>query len=139
MRGGGAKVRLAVWRDRKILEFVLRLQELRNPAAELPADPDGGNDEPFGPDGIAVAAVSKDILKRAGFADEEGGVMVTTVHPAASFAGLRRGDVIVEVRGTPVRKVDEFRAAVARSPDPVLLRVRRPEGSVYVSIPKGSE
>jgi serine protease Do len=139
MRGGGAKVRLDVWRDRKILEFVVRLQELHDPAAEPPADEDGKADEPFGPGGITVAAVPRDLLHRAGFADEEGGVMVTTVPPAASFAGLRRGDVIVEVRGKPVRKADDFREAVARSPDPVLLRVRRPEGSVYVSIPKGSE
>ncbi len=138
MRGGGAKVRLDVWRDRKILQFVVRLQELQDPSA-APSEEEAKGDEPFGPGGITVAAVPRDLLHRAGFSDEDGGVMVTTLPAAASFAGLRRGDVIVEVRGKSVRKADDFREAVARSPDPVLLRVRRPEGSVYVSIPKGSE
>jgi serine protease Do len=139
MRGGGAKVRLEVWRDRKVLQFVVRLQELHDPSAAESAEEDAKTDEPFGPGGITVAAVPRDLLHRAGFSDEDGGVMVTTLPAAASFAGLRRGDVIVEVRGKIVRKADDFREAVARSPDPVLLRVRRPEGSVYVSIPKGSE
>jgi serine protease Do len=139
MRGGGSKVQLNVWRDRKILEFVVRLQELHDPSADVSAEEDARGEEPFGPGGITVTAVPRELLERAGFSDEAGGVMVTTLPPAATFAGLRRGDVIVEVRGKPVRKADEFRRAVAQSPDPVLLRVRRPEGSVYVSIPKGSE
>ncbi|HVE38564.1 MAG TPA: trypsin-like peptidase domain-containing protein [Planctomycetota bacterium] len=139
MRGGGAKVRLDVWRDHKILQFAVRLQELHDPTAAVSSEEEAKSGEPFGPGGITVAAVPRDLLHRAGFSDEDGGVMVTTLPAAASFAGLRRGDVIVEVRGKTVRKADDFREAVARSPDPVLLRVRRPEGSVYVSIPKGSE
>jgi serine protease Do len=139
MRGGGAKVRLDVWRDHKVLQVVVRLQELQDPSAAVPAEEDAKGDEPFGRGGITVAAVSRDLLQRAGFSDEDGGVLVTTLPAAATFAGLRRGDVIVEVRGKAIRKADDFREAVARSPDPVLLRVRRPEGSVYVSIPKGSE
>jgi serine protease Do len=139
MRGGGAKVRLDVWRDHKVHQVVVRLQELQDPSAAVPAEEDAKGDEPFGPGGITVSAVSRDLLRRAGCSDEDGGVLVTTLPAAATFAGLRRGDVIVEVRGKAVRKVDDFREAVAHSPDPVLLRVRRPEGSVYVSIPKGSE
>jgi serine protease Do len=137
MRGGGAKVRLQVWRDRKVLEFVVRLKEL-DPAAsaEDGADDEESDEAPFGPRGIGVAEVPRDLLKRAGVADEDGGLIVTSVPPAASFSGLRRGDLIVEVHGTPVHKIDDFNEAVARSPDPVLLRVRRPEGSLYVSIAK---
>jgi serine protease Do len=139
MRGGGAKVRLDVWRDRRVYSFVVTLQELHDPSAAAAPEEGTGSDEPFGPSGIMVAAVPRDFLEHAGFTDEDGGVLVTTLPAAATFAGLRRGDVIVEVRGKPVRKAEEFREAVARSSDPVLLRVRRPEGSVYVSIPKGSE
>jgi serine protease Do len=140
MRGGGAKVRLEVWRDRRILEFVVRLKEL-DASSPSPDDAraDGARDAPLGPEGIVVVAVTREMLRKVGIGEEDGGLIVTSLPPTAALAGLRRGDLVVEVCGKTVRKVQEFRDAVAQSADPVLFRVRRPEGSLYVSIPKGSE
>src|SRR5205814_8903201 len=89
MRGGGAKVQLEVWRDRKILPFTVRLKELSDsgsaaPGAEEAAE-DSKNNAPFGPAGIALSAVPRDMLRRAGVADEDGGLIVTAVPPAAAF------------------------------------------------------
>lgn len=135
LRGGGARVRLDLWRDRKALQVVVKLKELDTPAPVLPQE----EEETPGAEGISVATVPRDKLRRVGVVDEEGGVIVTSVPPSAAFAGLRRGDLIVEVQGRPVVRAEEFREAAVAGDHPLLLRVRRPEGSVYVSIPNGSE
>ena len=55
--------------------------------------------------------------------------------PAAE-AGIREGDVLEEVNGTPVRSAADLRAAVSRSKDrPALLLVRRGDDTLYVAVP----
>ena len=139
LKGGGAKVRLEVWRDRKKLEFTARLKDLGEGSASSGED-DAGDEEKLGfasgLEGISVAAVSSEVLSKAGIRGEEGALMVVSIRSSAPLAGLRRGDLIVEVNRTPVRTVPELREAIHRSADPVLLRVRRTEGSLYVSFPK---
>jgi serine protease Do len=137
MRGGGAKVRLEVWRERKRLDFTVRLKELDSAPAPEEEPDDAAEEEPTsGLDGISVTAVPSSLLRKAGLHGEDGGLMVTGVQPAASLAGLRKGDLIVEVNRTPVRTPAELKEAAKRSEDPVLLRVRRADGSLYVGFPK---
>jgi len=61
-----------------------------------------------------------------------GGVVVTTVSPgrAAEKAGLRRGDVIVELNRRPVTDAPAFYGALAalRPGESTLLYVHRPAG-----------
>jgi hypothetical protein len=42
----------------------------------------------------------------------------------------------VEVNHADVATVAEMREAVKRSRDPVLLRIRRSEGTLYIAVPK---
>ena len=84
---------------------------------------------------MGVGGVTSDQIHRAGL-DEEGGVIVLSVLASASVSGLRRGDLIVEADRKPVHSADELREAVRHSDDPVLLRVRRPDGCLYLSISK---
>jgi len=139
MRGAGARVKLEVWRIGKTLEITVRLQESEGTppgqakSQNTPAEEIAGSSS--GIEGVGVGGVTSDQLRRAGV-DEEGGVIVLSVLVSASVTGLRRGDLIVEADRKPVHSADELREAVRRSADPVLLRVRRPDGCLYLSVSK---
>jgi S1-C subfamily serine protease len=54
----------------------------------------------------------------------------------AAEAGLRYGDVIVEINRQPVGSVTEYDSAVQKTGKKnVLLRVRRAEGTRYIAVP----
>jgi serine protease Do len=139
IRGAGARVKLEIWRNRKTIEIVVRLQEAEGSSPGHAKADDAGDHEPVGASsgivGVGVGAVSPDTLHRAGV-DEEGGVIVISVLPSSLSGGLRRGDLIVEVDLKPVHSSSELREAVRRSGDPVLLRVRRADTCVYLSVSK---
>ncbi|MBW8858138.1 MAG: PDZ domain-containing protein [Bradyrhizobium sp.] len=66
------------------------------------------------------------------------GVEVTQVDPSgpAADAGIRTGDVLEEINGTPVKSSADVRAAVAKSQGkPALVLVRRGDQTIYVAIP----
>ena len=64
------------------------------------------------------------------------GVLVASVSPdgKAAAAGLREGDVIEEVDGTPVTSVDTLRTALKKGERPALLLVHRGEATVFLTI-----
>jgi serine protease Do len=68
----------------------------------------------------------------------DSGVEVTRVDPSgpAADAGIRAGDVLEEINGTPVRSSSDVRSAVAKSQGkPALVLVRRGDQTIYVAIP----
>lgn len=80
------------------------------------------------PDGVMVGNVTSEIRRQLEIPENLEGAVVTAVEPgsAAAQQGLRPGDVIIEMEGTPIRNADE---AVRRSeelPGPkTMLRVWR--------------
>lgn len=139
MRGAGAKVRLELWRYGKTLDLTVRLQEAEGSApgharAEDPASEELAGSS-SGIEGVGVGAVSPELLRKAGV-DEEGGVIVISVLASSVSTGLRRGDLIVEAGLKVVHSSAELREAVRQSDNPVLLRVRRSDGTFYLSVCK---
>lgn len=137
MRGARAKIDLEVWRDGKFLTLKVQLdrrKESPEPSHDAVIDEDPGG-QPSGLEGVTVRRVAPEILKEAGILDEEGGLVVTGLQGPGVFAGLRKGDVIVEVNGRPVHEVDEILEGLCLKGSSVLVRVRRPEGSVYLMVP----
>ncbi|HEX2932728.1 MAG TPA: PDZ domain-containing protein, partial [Candidatus Binatia bacterium] len=65
-------------------------------------------------------------------------VVVTAVEPgsAADDAGIRRGDLILEVDRKSVRSVDEYKKAIAgvRKGRGVLFLVRRGESTLFLAL-----
>jgi S1-C subfamily serine protease len=87
-------------------------------------------------DDAEPAAADKGTL---GIAVERGqkGLVVTDVNPdgRAADAGLKEGDVILEVNRQAVQSVDELRTAVRKTTDrPVLLLVERDGHTVFVTV-----
>jgi serine protease Do len=62
--------------------------------------------------------------------------VVNDVSPAsaAAAAGLKQGDVILEVNRRPVKNVAEFEAAVKNSKDGILLLVNRDGRTIYIGV-----
>ena len=72
--------------------------------------------------------------------DRAQGLVITSVEPGSSAdeAGLRQGDVIVEVDRKPIRDVAEFRKTLsgAKKGQRVLFLVRREGSTVFVALRK---
>ena len=88
-------------------------------------------------DGMALSELSPDTRRAFGIdAQVQKGVVVTAVKPGspAARAGLRKGDVLLEVNRTPVANASEFEAAYAKGKDNLLLLVHRAGTTVFVVV-----
>ena len=65
------------------------------------------------------------------------GVVVEQVGGPAARAGLRPGDVITAVNGTPVKSPDDLRRQVEKAKGSIALLVRRGDASIFVPIEIG--
>jgi serine protease Do len=86
--------------------------------------------------GLRVQDLTDELSEQLGVEGEKG-VVVTEVEngsPAAK-AGMRRGDVILEVNQSPVANAGEFRSA-AKDQEKLLLLVRRGEATIFVAVKK---
>jgi serine protease Do len=88
--------------------------------------------------GIAVQNLTPELARNLG-AREDRGVVIASVEQGSSahMAGLREGDVIVEVNRKRVASVEDFKAALAISPKSVLMRVKNADGTKFVVIRHG--
>lgn len=100
----------------------------RQPGAEQMA----GTPTPVDPDtpriGVSLAELTPELRQQLNIPADVAGLAISGVEPdsAAARAGLRRGDVIVEVGGEPVDSIETVRSAVsesAESGEPFLMRV----------------
>jgi serine protease Do len=87
--------------------------------------------------GMTVQELTPEIARNLGVSESKG-VVVTNVDDGspADEAGLRRGDVIVEVNQKKVQTVQDYRAAIGRvgSAESLLLLVRRGSNVLYVAL-----
>jgi serine protease Do len=108
--------------------------------AELPGKRVAANDREGGSNGgrygMTVSPLTPDVANQLGVRAKNG-LVVEDVAPAsaASDAGLRSGDVIVEVNHKPVGSLSQFQEAVKSNPDrPALLLVNRQGGELFVAL-----
>jgi serine protease Do len=85
--------------------------------------------------GMRVQDLTDDLADQLGL-DEPTGVVVSAVDPAgpARRAGIRRGDVIVEVDQQDVKNTDELQERLAAADESALLLIRRGDSQLYVPI-----
>jgi serine protease Do len=87
--------------------------------------------------GLTVQRLTPQMAESLGLERVEG-VVVTAVEPgsAADEAGIRRGDLIVEVDRKAVRSLDDYKKAVAavRKGRGVLFLVRRGDNTLFLAL-----
>ena len=119
-----AKVALEVIRDGKPAALTLALEERPAPPSELPAVRDTRL-------GFSARGLAHDDRQERRLGADEAGAVVTRVERSgwADLAGLRAGDLLVELNGRPVADRDSLAAALAalasERPRHVVFRVRR--------------
>ncbi len=128
----GKKADLKVIRKGKEQKLSVQLGELEaEPKLASAAEPES---KP-GAYGLKVQELTPEIAEQLQLGDAKG-VLVAGVEPgsAAEEAGLRRGDVVLEVNQRAVSAVDEFQAALSASKKGALLLVSRGGSEIIVPL-----
>ena len=128
----GKSVKVKVIRDKKAETLNVTINELKD--EEVAA---AGNQEEEG-FGLTVQNLTPDIAESLGISSDIKGVVVAGVEPGSTGddAGLRRGDVILEVNREPVKDVNAYRKALkgAGKGKNVLFLVRRGDNSIFLAL-----
>jgi serine protease Do len=124
------RARMKVLRDKKEITLTVSVGELKDQEVVASAPEKGEL-------GLTVQRLTPQMAESLGL-DKSEGVVVTSVEPGstADEAGIRRGDVIVEVDRKPVRNLDEYKKAVAaiRKGRGILFLVRRGDNTLFLAL-----
>ncbi|HEY5541654.1 MAG TPA: DegQ family serine endoprotease, partial [Candidatus Binatia bacterium] len=124
------RARMKVLRDKKEISLTVSVGELKDEEVVASAPEKGEL-------GLTVQRLTPQMAESLGL-DRTEGVVVTTVEPgsAAEEAGIRRGDVIMEVDRKAIRNLDEYKKAVAgiRKGRGVLFLVRRGDSTLFLAL-----
>lgn len=127
-----------VFRDQKPLSLTVALQAMPSEFGQTAESFEEGGQSPgsaFSDLGIHVAPLTSEEAAHLGLTQEQG-VLITSVDSGsvAAQAGLTDGMVISQVGHTPVKTVEEFRAALEKQSlkKGVLFLVNSKEGSMFV-------
>ncbi len=124
------KVRVKVIRDKKEATLNVTVGEMKEEevTASVPAK---------GEFGLTVQKMTPEIAESLGL-DRPEGVVITSVEPgsAADDAGLRRGDVIMEMDRKPIHTIDDYRRAVkeTKKGKGILFLVRRGDSTLFLAL-----
>ena len=126
----GTKVPIEVWRNGRKQSMTITVGEMpvERVASAQPKENNGGR---FG---LAVRPLSPDERSELG---GEQGLLVEQASGPAAKAGLRPGDVILAVNGTPVKSVDDLKRSVDKSANTAALLIRRGASSLFVPLDMG--
>jgi serine protease Do len=132
----GKTVKVKVIRDKKPETFSVKIQELKE--EEVAQAGAGGNEDL----GLTVQTLTPELAETLGVDRSVQGVVVTQVDAGgpAGEAGLRRGDVILEVNRQPVKDVAAYRKAIAAAGKgkSVLFLVRRGDNTIFLAVKPAS-
>jgi len=129
----GARTSVVVIRKGKRKSFQVTLGTLET--GEKLAQAGSGKGRKTGAYGLEVQKLTPEVAHELGLADTQG-VLITGVTPGgpAAAAGLRRGDVILQLNQEPVGGVDALRKALETSDKGVLLLIRRGRSEVFIPL-----
>jgi serine protease Do len=124
------KVRMKVLRDKKEVTLNVAVGELKDEEIVATAPEKGEL-------GLTVQRLTPQMAESLGLERAEG-IVVTAVEPGsvADDAGIRRGDIILEVDRKAVRNIEDYKKAVAgvRKGRGVLFLVRRGDSTLFLAL-----
>jgi serine protease Do len=128
------KVDIRVLRDGKSVVLHSKIARLEEPEVQLasatPTPPKGAKSF-----GMAVQDLTPELAEQLDLGETKG-VVVASVDPEgpASEAGIRPGDLIVEVDRAEVKDAKSLQSALQKSDDRALLLVRRGDNQLYMTV-----
>jgi serine protease Do len=133
----GTRVPVAVLRSGKAMRFIVTVGELpREAEPPFPEYPMESERDAFY--GLSVIALTDDIARQLNIPTSSRGVVVVGVQEGSPSddSGLRRGDLILEVEGTKIRGIADFRAVSAdmQREDSVLMFINRGGRKFFVAV-----
>jgi Do/DeqQ family serine protease len=131
----GSRVQLTLLRDGKEQNVSATLAELHGAAQPEDRAEAGADSSGFG---MSIEPLTPETARQLGVSATSG-LVVTDVRPGsrAADAGLRSGDVIVEVDRKAVNSVDALRSALKQGDRPALLLVQRGGATVFLTLERG--
>jgi serine protease Do len=133
---GARKVDLELYRDGKLRTIPAALSEATG-EKEGPQSSASGKPAERGLDGITLNDLSPEARRAFRITDAAiKGVVITDLEPnsPAARAGLRPGDVLMEVNRRPVTNVREFQDAYGKARGNVLLLVHRRGNTQFIVV-----
>jgi len=129
----GEKVQLEVWRQGRSETLSATLANAKDRATKV-----ARSDEPVGKGqlGLSVRPLQPDEARAAGV-DKGQGLMIEDARGPAAKAGVQSGDVLLAINGTPVKDVEQVRAAMARADKSVALLIERDGNKIFVPVRLG--
>jgi serine protease Do len=130
----GKESEIVVLRDGSEKTLHVKVGELKETAAVEPARGEGGGPSAWG---MKVQNLTPEIARQLEI-DETTGVVVVGVDGGspAEDAGIRRGDVIIEVDRAAVKDVGDLRERLGDDKKSVVLLVQRGEQTIYLPLKK---
>jgi serine protease Do len=127
----GKSVEVTVIRGTERKSMTVTIEELTDEGGE----PEAGSEDTLG---MTVQPLTPEIAESLGLEEGIKGVVVSGVEPGSSAedAGLRRGDIILEVNRTPVGDLGSYRKAIGdvKEGKTILLLVRRGANTIFVPL-----
>jgi serine protease Do len=133
----GSSVPIEVLRDGKTVKLTAKIEKLASESEET-AQAGGGEQEHAGADslGLQITDIDDDIRQQLELKPGAKGAIIAAVEPGspAADAGLRPGDLIVEVNKKGVSSAEEADKRIAAAGDSVLFLVKRGDGTLFVAV-----
>jgi serine protease Do len=126
------KAKIIVIRDGKKKSFKISIGRLDDPELVATAKPEENGIEAFG---LRAQDLTPALADQLGL-DQADGVIITDVDPSGSAAeaGIRRGDIIVELDRKAVKNANDLSKRLKASKDGALVLVRRGEATLFVPL-----
>jgi serine protease Do len=133
--GTGVEVKLEILRDGKPRTVSAKLGEMPVEAAQASNGPSGPGAQPGTLDGLTLESLNPALRRKFQIGERVSkGVVVTGVEPSspAARAGLRPGDVVLEVNREKVDGVERFKELYGGVKGNALLLVHRAGSTIYL-------
>ncbi len=126
----GTQATLEVWRNHTPMTLLATVGELNQKSVVAAAGNGGGHTSL----GLQVRPLTPQEKQESGL---DYGLLVDHASGPAANAGIKPGDVVLGVNGTPVRSITQLNAVLAKAGKHIALLVRREDATIFVPLNLG--
>ena len=136
----GTKVKVRLLRQKKEIDVEVSIAELPKKLSEAAEEEDAAEtqEESNALSGVTVRELTPELAKRFGAKEGDAGVMVVKIDPGSKAfeAGVRQGDVVLQINQKDIATIEDYKKAVARlkAKERILLLIRRKGEDLFLTV-----